>query len=1134
MPLPLPLPQPQPQPLQPRLCLRLTGAPALLQAGAPAQTLDRQAGLLAAVLALQGPQPRGRLAQLLWPDAAEARARANLRQCLHRLKAAGGPPWWTGDAVLALAPDVQLLPPGDPDAGELLAGWSAPGSGSLSDWLQQARERARAEQLQALAARAQAAEAAQAYEQALAPVQRMLALDPLAEAHHRALMRLHYLRGATDQALAQHERLRRLLAQELGAQPDAQTAALLQLIQQARSPTPGRAAPALLGAALQRPPQLAGREAELQALLGPLQQRATVLLIGEAGMGKTRLIEAVAQRQRAQSALVVSARPGDQAVPYALARRWLRALASHGGLPAEARTRAALARLLPEWADGAAGAAPPAPADAAARIRAAAQQLLDAAIAQGLTALLLDDLHHADGASIELLQGLPDSAGCAWLLALRPGEGEAALLAWVQALQQSSSTQVLALAALDVEAVQRLVSSVGPPPWASAAHARTLHRHTGGNPLFVLETLKALPDPATAPAAWPLAPTVQRLIQLRLARLSAAARQVVRCVAVLGQDSSATRVAKLLDQHPLALADAWAELEAAQVLKGEGFAHDLIAQATGESLPEAIAQALQAQVAALLAQDEGEPARVAGHWLAAGQALQATAWLSRASTQAAKLGRLREAAQLAEQSARILQDHGQRRPAFDTWLRAAEHYSEILDLPAFDRAEQALLALADDEGQQAAAACATFFGLYQRREIEQARQVAQAALPKARRAGLAEIEVELLWDLAALAWHERKENVATAHAEQALARLDAVDPATARLDPVARRIQITEALALLATSGGRMAQGRGLYRQCFDLARQLGRSKSALSAATDLAVVSLACGDAPETQHWQRSSHALLAQVDADDRMAQIWMFRCGLQVLAPLGALGETLAVADQAAEFCARHPSYDEVSLALLRHALQHDLGRSDLARQGARQIAAHQDLLPEEQARLSALQLALNLPADSAALLDFCARSRDLRLRAHLLCRAGPGLPAPASLPLLAQSAAEARVQGALGLGLMLQASQLAALRKAGADPGECQALALALWAQLAQGLVAPVPYPSIAAQLCATLAATRTELAQTIALRAGAWMLNAAATLPPAWRHNYLSRAPLLQALPPLQRGLLFSLAGAAAPLGDPAP
>jgi len=1113
------------------LQLRLTGAPALLQAGAPEQALDRQAGLLATVLALQGPQPRGQLAQLLWPDAAEARARANLRQCLHRLKAAGGSPWWTGNAVLALAPGVQLLPPGDPDAGELLAGWSAPGSGSLSDWLQQAREQARAEQLQTLAARAQAAEAAQQFDQALAQVQRMLALDPLAEAHHRALMRLHYLRGATDQALAQHERLRRLLAHELDAQPDAQTTALLQLIQQARSSAPGRPAPTLLGAALQRPPQLAGREAELQALLGHLQQRATVLLIGEAGIGKTRLIEVMAQQQAARAVLVVAARPGDQAVPYALARRWLRALASHGGLPSDARARAALAHLLPEWAEP---TAPPALDEPAARLRAAAQQLLDAAITQGLAALLLDDLHHADGASIELLQGLSGTGRCAWLLALRPGEGDASLLAWVHALQQASNTQVLALAALDVEAVQRLVTSVGPPPWASAAHARTLHRHTGGNPLFVLETLKALPDPAAAPAVWPVAPTVLRLIQLRLARLSAAARQVARCVAVLGQDTSATRVAKLLNQHPLALADAWAELEAAQVLKGESFAHDLIAQATHESLPEVIARPLQAQVAALLAQDGGEPARVAGHWLAAGQAVPAAPWLARASAQAASLGRLREAAQLAEQGARILQDHGQRRAAFDAWLRAADHYSDILDLPAFDRTEQALIALADDEGQQAAAACATFFRLYQAREIEQARQVVQAALPKARRAGLAEIEVELLWYLTALAWHERNESAATAHAEQALARLDAVDPATARLDPVTRRFQITEVLALLATSGGRMAQGRGLYRQCFALARQLGRSRSALSAATDLAVVSLACGDAPETQHWHRSCRPLLAQVDADDRMAQIWMFRCGLQVLAPLGALGEALSLADQAAEFCARHPSYDEVSLALSRHALQHELGRTDLACQGARQLAARQDLLPEEQARLSALQLALNLPADNAALLDFCARCSDLRLRAHLLCRAGPGLPARASLPLLDQSAAEARAQGALGLGLMLQASQLAALRLARPDAGQGQALALALWAQLEQGLIAPVMYPSIAAQLCATLAPARPDLAQTIALRAGAWMLNAAATLPPAWRHNYLSRAPLLQALPPLQRGLLFGLAGAAAPPADPAP
>ena len=1111
------------------LQLRLTGAPALLQDGAPEQALDRQAGLLAAVLALQGPQPRSQLALMLWPDVPEPRARANLRQGLHRLKAAGGTRWWTGDAVLALAPGVQWLPLGDPDAGELLAGWSAPGSGSLAAWLQQAREQARAEQLQTLAARAQVAEAAQQFDQALAQVQRMLALDPLAEAHHRALMRLHYLRGATDQALAQHERLRRLLAQELGAQPDAQTSALLQLIQQARNPLPGQ--PTLQRAALQRPPRLAGREAELQALLGHLQQRATVLLIGEAGMGKTRLIEAVAQQQARHSALLVAARPGDQAVPYALATRWLRALAMHAGPLPDAPARAALARLLPEWADAAATRWLDEPAP---RLRAAAQQLLELAIAQGLNALLLDDLHHADGASIELLQGLPGTGGCAWLLALRPGEGDAALLAWVQALQQASSTPVLTLAALDAQAVQRLVASVGAPAWASQAQADALHRHTGGNPLFVLETLKALPDAATAPVAWPLPPTVLRLIQLRLARLSDAARQAAHGVALLGQDSSAQRVARLLGQHPLALADAWAELEAAQVLRGDAFAHDLIAQATRDSLPAAIARPLQAQVAALLAQDGGEPARVAGHWLAAGQALQAAPWLAQASARAASLGRLREAALLAEQGARILQDQGQRRAAFDAWMRAADYYSDILDLPAFDRAEQALVALADDEGQQAGAACATVFRLYQTREIDQARQVAQAALPKARKAGLAEFEVELLWNLTALAWHQHDEALAHAQAQQALARLDAVDPATARLDPVTRRLQITEALALLAASAGRMDEGRGRYRQCFALAGQLGRSKAALSAAHDLAALALDFGDAQDSRHWHRSVQTLRAQVDADDALAQVWALQAGLQVLPALGDLGEALALSDRAAEFCAGDRSRYTVGLALHCHPLQLALGRADLARQGARLLASRDDLMPEERLRLSALQLALHLPVASGPLLAFCAQTGNLGLRARLLCRAAPGLAPQAVLPLLAQAAAEAQAQGAQGLHLMLQASRLATLRAAGTDLADGPALALALWAQLAQGVIAPVMYPAIAAQLCATLAPTHPDLAQTIALRAGAWMLNAAATLPPAWRHNYLSRAPLLQALPPLQRGLLFNLAGAATPPAAAAP
>ena len=73
-----------------------------------------------------------------------------------------------------------------------------------------------------------------------------------------------------------------------------------------------------------------------------------------------------------------------------------------------------------------------------------------------------------------------------------------------------------------------------------------------------------------------------------------------------------------------------------------------------------------------------------------------------------------------------------------------------------------------------------------------------------------------------------------------------------------------------------------------------------------------------------------------------------------------------------------------------------------------------------------------------------------------------------------------------------------------------------------------FPHLAAELCAALAGTQPdpqlvthgETMQVIALRASAWMQRAAATLPAAWRQNYLTRAPILQIMPPLARGLLM--------------
>jgi len=131
-----------------------------------------------------------------------------------------------------------------------------------------------------------------------------------------------------------------------------------------------------------------------------------------------------------------------------------------------------------------------------------------------------------------------------------------------------------------------------------AALAPALARHTGGNPQFVLETVKALllangGDPgntnaeAFASGQLPLPRTVGRLIHQRLRQLSPGALKLARLAAVAGQDLSPALAAHVLAQGILDLADPWAELEAAGVLRGNAFAHDLVSEGTLDTMPPA-------------------------------------------------------------------------------------------------------------------------------------------------------------------------------------------------------------------------------------------------------------------------------------------------------------------------------------------------------------------------------------------------------------------------------------------------------------------------------------------------------------------------------------------------------------------
>ena len=222
----------------------------------------------------------------------------------------------------------------------------------------------------------------------------MLATQPQTEAHHRELMRLHYLNGDIAVASAAHERLRHMLLRDFDAAPSAQSAELLRLIETvppACSRTPA------LPVALARPPRLVGRALECAALQAALAPGSAMLLLGETGMGKSRLLaEVLAPRA---DLLWVKAQVGDAAVPYATLARLL----SHLG----PGTAAAALRI--QLSTGLADSAGPGAA-------LAWQQALQDCLAQTpARVVVVDDLHFADPASTEMLLALIEAEALAHL-----------------------------------------------------------------------------------------------------------------------------------------------------------------------------------------------------------------------------------------------------------------------------------------------------------------------------------------------------------------------------------------------------------------------------------------------------------------------------------------------------------------------------------------------------------------------------------------------------------------------------------------------------------------------------------------------------------------------------------------------
>jgi DNA-binding SARP family transcriptional activator len=1079
--------------------LRLSAMGVLQRAGDEPAPLAPRDALLLAWLAIEGPTRRARLAALLWPDASEESARTALRQRVFQLRRRFGTELLADGPLVALGPEVTHDLDG---AHSVLDGVELDLGSALLEWLlaqRRARLDAASRGLQEIAERA---EQAHDWPTAISHAQRLLALMPLSEEAHRRLIHLHYLAGDRAAALLAFDRCEAVLKHEVGAAPSTETLALLRVVSEDdRPPVRPAAAPRTV---LTRPPRLVGREATRASLADALADGALALVIGEAGIGKSRVLADAVGRCEAHGrrALHVRARAGDAMLPNALAARWLECLLATSGVDPAVDIRADLARLLPTL-----GAPSEAQDLRGERLRRALSALLRHAVRRGLAAVVIDDVHHADDASLGLLLPLAAELDCAWLLAMRGGEVSAFTRQWIELQLQAGAVKV-ELPPLSGSEVTELLESLDLPGYSGSDVAESLLGYTGGNPMFLLETVRAsLADPAPLAGprrSWPRVPGVRQLIVGRLARLSPMALNLARCAAVAGPDLSADLAAAVLGTRSLDLVDAWSELEAAEVLRGAEFAHDLIAEAARTALPGPIARSLHAEVARWMEQRGGAPARIASHWIEAGENRRAVPHLLEAARQAQAAWQPERAASLWEQAADLLREAGDRHGAFNALFHASHVLSEWIADARLAAYASALEDLAgNDPGLRAAAALPRLAVLVEARQLDDAQQLASDALPLARQAGRVDVEIELFWSLTVVHWDKGRLAEAAEAARAGLDRLESLDHANSTAALRGTRPKLLHALGKILSATGRFAEGTMNIEQARALARQEGHAAIVPIDGATLAENALALGDL--TTALRCSAEAV-----ADARSSRAgWdtlrrVLRTRANVLAIAGDPGSALALLEEAARPGDEALSRYDVAYKRDLHWLQYELGRQDLALKGLRQLHAQADLLPAVRLLVEASLSRLGETFDG--LLDRISTIDDALLRAQSLCVAAPVCDPARILPLLTITAASARETGAYGLWLGLQAHAIAAMQALGRS-ADARAAAELAWQRIEDGVTAIEPFPRVARSLYFVWRGVDDDLARLIGSRASAWMRKAAMGLPPEWRDNYLHRAPV---------------------------